>query len=178
MAKRSLASLHGGVAEAPDPTKGGPEQKVDRIDRKMTFSERQSLAYEIEMMERSINQNLNKEKDDPKVMRQLYYKKMLLAKDDELTLSGNAKELAYKELKEIEDVIVKKMPSKNEMWPKNDISLKAQALRHQQAFEAEFDNFRPDAPATGGMVKRWQELKRRLEPDNPNAHNLDSIRPD
>jgi hypothetical protein len=172
---RQLASLR----EAPDPTKGGgPEQKVERIERKMSFSERQSLAYEVEMMERSVNQNLRGEKDDPKVLKQLYYKKMLLAKDDELTYSGNSKELAEKELKEIESVIVPKMPSKNEMWPKNDISLKAQALRHQQAFEAEFDNFKPNAPATGGMVKRWQELKRRLEPDNPNAHNLDSIRPD
>lgn len=179
MAKRTLASL-GGTAEAPDPTKGqgGPEQKVERIDRKMTFGERQSMAHEIEMIERSMSQNLRGEKDDPRIQRQLYYKKMLLAKDDELTFTGNSKQLAERELREIEALIVPKMPSKNEMWPKNDISLKAQALRHQQSFENEFDNFSPNAPATGGMVKRWQELKRRLEPDNPNAHNLDSIRPD
>jgi hypothetical protein len=166
MARRSLASLSGGVAEI-DPTKQ-MERSVEKLDQKLGFSERKSLAHEVEMIERSIAQNLNGEKDDPKVLKQLYHKKMLLAKDDEITFSGDGKDLAYKEIKEIEGRIIPKMPTKNEMWPKNDISDKAKAVRHNLEFQKDYDS----------DIRRWQELKRRLEPDNPNAQNLDNIRPD
>jgi hypothetical protein len=176
MPKRSLASLSGTTQERPDPTKSSPEKQVEKVDRKMTFQEREMLRHEIEMTERSMNQDI-KQADDPRAKKELYRKKMLLAHDDELTFQGNDKELAYHELKEIEKVIVPEMPTKNEMWPKNDISLKAQALRHQQAFEKKFND--PNSGSeTGGLVLRWQELKRRLEPDNPHAQNLDNIRPD
>jgi hypothetical protein len=164
MARRTLSS----VQEMPDPTKVQERRENDPPKDKLGFSERQSLEREIEMIERSINQNLNHEKDDPRVLKQLYQKKLLLAKDDDVTFGGDSKDLAYAELKAIEQRIVPHMPTKNEMWPKNDVSAKAQALRHVQEFEKKY---MPD-------VLRWQELKRRLEPENPHAQNLDNIRPD
>lgn len=176
MAKRSLASLSGTTQERQDPTKSSPEKQVEKVDRKMTFQERESLRHEIELAERSMNQDIS-QRDDPRAKKELYRKQMLLAHDDELTFSGNDRDLAYKELREIEALMVPKMATKNDMWPKNDISVKAQALRKHQAFEKEFDSPNSGMP-TGGLVKRWQELKRRLEPDNPHAQNLDSIRPD
>lgn len=189
MPRRNLASL----LEKPqdDPTKmsdaekagqdtrpRSSQDKVAVIDKKMSFSERESLKREVESMEIQMQADLrDKRSNDPKVLRQYHYKKMLLAHDDELTFSGNDREVALGELKEIEDLLVPEMPSKNEMWPRNDISAKSQALRHQQTFEKKFDN--PDPTIlTGGLVKRWQELKRRLEPENPFAQNLDTIRPE
>lgn len=169
MPKRTLASLSGALSQREDPTKKSPEHEVGKVEKKMSFSEREGLRHEVDMIERSCNQNLNGEKDDPKVLRDLYKKKMLLAHDDELTFHGDSKDVALKELQELEEVIKKEIPSKNEMWPKNDISAKASALRHNLHFQ------RPEMDA---KVHRWQELKRRLEPDNPFAQNLDTIRPD
>ena len=169
MAKRTLASLSGSIAERPDPTKSSPQNSAETVDRKMTFSEREGLRHEIEMAERSCHQNLKGEKDDPRVLRDLYRKKMLLAHDDELTFRGDSKDVALKEALDLEEEIKKEIPSKNEMWPKNDISAKSQAVRHNLHFQ------RPEMDA---KVRRWQELKRRLEPDNPFAQNLDTIRPD
>lgn len=174
MSKRTLASLSGTVMDQLDPTKSmpvesNPEATAEGVDRKMGFSEREGLRHEIEMIERSCNQSLRGEKDDPRVLRDLYKKKMLLAHDDELTFRGDSKDAATKELIELETDIKKEIPSKNEMWPKNDISAKSQAVRHNLHFQ------RPEMDA---KVRRWQELKRRLEPENPFAQNLDTIRPD
>lgn len=171
MPKRTLASLAGpgSVMDRSDPTKSQPQTATESTERKMTFSEREGLKHDIELAERSCQQNLSGEKDDPRVLRDLYKKKMLLAHDDELTFRGDSKDAALKEISELEADIKKEIPSKNEMWPKNDISAKSQAVRHNLHFQ------RPEMDA---KVHRWQELKRRLEPDNPFAQNLDTIRPD
>lgn len=169
MAKRTLASLSGSIMDRQDPTKSQPAPSAEKAERKMTFSEREGLKHEIELAERSCQQNLQGEKDDPRVLRDLYKKKMLLAHDDEMTFRGDSKDVALSELKELEDDIKKEIPSKNEMWPKNDISAKSQAVRHNLHFQ------RPEMDA---KVRRWQELKRRLEPENPFAQNLDTIRPE
>lgn len=192
MPKRNLSSLLDRPEDQDDPTKKSDgmkraedsrskmtmEDRVDLVRDKMSYSDRVALQREVESMERQFEADLRENRTkDPKVVRQYHYKKALLAHDDELTFSGNSREGALKEVKEIEALIVPEMPSKNEMWPRNDISAKAQALRHQQTFERKFDNPDPNV-STGGLVKRWQELKRRLEPENPFAHNLDSIRPE
>jgi len=163
MPKRTLASLMERPVE--DPTKASSSSGVE-ITRKMSFSDRQALMHDIEMSERSLK--ANKDENDPRVLKEIYRKRMLLAQDDEITFSGDQKDLAYKELKEIEDRIKPHMPTKNEMWPKNDITAKSQAVRHNLTFQEKYDK----------DVLRWQELKRRLEPENPHAQNLDLIRPD
>jgi len=187
MPRRTLASL-----PVMDPTKSSPDrpyervvssdEQVERITQKLGYAERQSLVNQIASIERSMEKRERGTPDDPRVLKQLYQMKMQLAHDDELAFQGDDKDWAKKELNEIESVLVKEMPSKNEMWPANGsanaISVKANALRHQQAFERKYHNQTPTAPPTGNMVLRWQELRRRLYPDDPNAHNLDNIRPD
>jgi hypothetical protein len=170
---RTLASLTG---RTEDPTKEAPlEKEIASQDRKMSFDERQAIKHEIEMIERSLSQTKEHE-DDPRMLRDLYKKKMALAHDDELTFGKGSKAMAEAELKELEHKIlhgfngIPGIPSKNEMWPPtNDMSKKEQAKRHNWAFQC---------PEMNAVVHRWQELKRRQEPDNPFAQNLDTIRPD
>lgn len=175
MPRRTLASLTGNTATL-DPTKQPtPQQAVEGVQRKMSFAERQSLQNEIEMTERSLKQLKDGQRDDPRVLKELYRKKMLLAHDDELTFTGASREMAEQEEKELTEKILKGfngipgIPSKNEMWPKNDISVKAQALRHNMQFQC---------PEMDAVVHRWQEVRRRLHPDDPHAQNLDAIRPE
>ena len=94
-------------------------------------------------------------------------KKELLAKDEELIAKGNEKDSIVAELKQLEAIFLKDMPTKNEMWPKSGTVEADRAVQKNMRFHK----------LHGKLVLRWQILKKRLEPDDPWAQSLESIRP-
>ena len=73
-----------------------------------------------------------------------------------------------KKIDMIEEVLKKEMPTRNEMWPKHGSVEAQRALRHNVKFQAERQ----------GLCQEWQEIQKKLNPDDPYAQSLETIRPD
>ena len=155
-----------------DPTKGVPqEEKIGRTRQKLGESERRALNEQINAAEEELRKRkeLSGTPDLSDVTEEIKKKKMILQHDDDLTpKSGMETDRLAARAREIEEVLKKEMPTRNEMWPKHG-SIEAQkALRHNVKFQAE----RSD------LCREWQDIQKKLNPDDPYASSLETIRPD
>ncbi len=140
--------------------------------RKMTVAERESLEQQVRESEDQLRNPdelaIGKELEGSSRMKSSIKKKRLaLQRDEALIPKGAAKDRIYKEIKEIEEEITEHMPSQNEMWRPLGTHESQKAVQKNIRFHALFDH----------KLKRLQDLKRRLEPDDPEAGNLERIRP-
>lgn len=94
-------------------------------------------------------------------------KKALLEKDASLAATSVQKDDIVRCMKQLEDTFVKDMPTRNEMWAKSGTEESDRAVQKNLRFHAKH----------GKLVLEWQKLAKRLEPDDPWAQSLDSIRP-
>lgn len=161
------------VLERPrDPTKRVPvQEKIGRTVEKLGESERRSLADQIRAREEEIlaKKDLSPDADVSDMKREIDHKKMILQRDDDLTpKSDTQRDRLMARAKEIESVIISKMPTKREMWPKTGSVEASQAVRHNLKFQEDYD----------GVCKEWQDIQKKLEPEDPNAPSLERIRPD
>ena len=155
-----------------DPTKNmSEEERIGRNRQKLSESDRQSLENQIAEAEHELKsrKELSGTPDLSDVQAQIKQKKMILQHDDDLTpKSGTEKDRLASRAKAIEEILKKEMPTHNEMWPKHG-SIEAQrALRHNQKFQAE----------RGDLCREWQDIQKKLNPDDPYAASLETIRPD
>jgi len=95
-------------------------------------------------------------------------KKEVLAKDEALIAKGPEKDALVARIKELENQFLKDMPTKNEMWAKTGTEESDRAVQKNLRFHRLHD----------AKLFEWQNLKKRLEPHDPWAQSLDSIRPD
>ena len=155
-----------------DPTKGvSQEEKIGRTRQKLSEAERRSLQEQVGAAEEELRKRkeLSGTPDLADVTEEIRNKKMILQHDDDLTpKSGNERDRMAKRASDIESILKKEMPTRNEMWPKHG-SIEAQrALRHNVKFQAE----------RGEMCREWQDIQKKLNPDDPYAASLETIRPD
>lgn len=160
-----------------DPTKSRPilpEEKIGRIMQKLDATDRNHLENQV----RSDEESLESAKADPMrsqsvdlapIKQRLAHTKMLLHRDDDLRpKSDTSRDRLASRAKEIESIIVPKMPTKREMWPKQG-SIEAQrAVQHNLKYQEKYKH----------LELEWQDIQRKLEPDDPTAHSLELIRPD
>lgn len=92
----------------------------------------------------------------------------ILDKDDQLILRGADKDKALTEIAEIEIVLRKDIPSKNDQW---------QVSRNGFDFEHGVTKVLHWQQINAAAIARWKELKRRLEPDNPFADKIELLMP-
>lgn len=162
--------------DTPDPTKQmSQEERIGRTGRKMEESDRSRIAQEIRNDEEALaaatdpGQKLQSQAVDTAAIRQrLDRNKMILGHDEDLTARDSEKDRLHSRLKEITDILQKNIPSKREMWPKTGSVEAQQAVRHNVRFQEQY----------GALCHEYQELKKRLEPEDPYAHSLELIRPD
>jgi hypothetical protein len=162
--------------EQADPTKQKPlEEQIGTGQRKLEESDRARLRLEVRQDEEAIRaiqdpeQKLRSQSVDvASIKARLDRNKMILGHDDELNASGSEKDRLHARLKEITEILQKNMPTKREMWPKTGSVEAQQAVRHNVRFQEQY----------GALCHEFQELKKRLEPDDPYAHSLELIRPD
>ena len=162
--------------DGPDPTKQPPlEEKIGTGKRKLEESDRARIAEEVRQDEDLLKasqdpqQRLQSQAVDVASIRQrLERNKMILGHDEDLTARDSEKDRLHARLREITDILKKNMPTKREMWPKTGSVEAQQAVRHNVRFQEQY----------GPLCHEYQELKKRLEPDDPYAHSLELIRPD
>jgi len=162
--------------KGPDPTKQvSQEEKIGRGDRKLEESDRSNLRRQVEEDEAILlgstqpeNQLKSQTVDLASVKARYDRNKMILGHDEDLTARDSEKDRLNARLKEITAILQKEMPTKHEMWPKTGSVEAQQAVRHNVKFQEQY----------GALCHEYQELKKRLEPDDPYAHSLELIRPD
>lgn len=160
-----------GYADVVDPTKQvSQEERIGRSGRKLEESDKQSLRLQVAQDEELLSASLKTASTDSAQIRsRLERNKMILAHDDDLTpKSGSEKDRLHARLKDITETLQKNMPTKREMWPKTGSAEAQQAVRHNVRFQEQY----------GPLCHEYQELKKRLEPDDPYAQSLELIRPD
>ena len=155
-----------------DPTKRVPrEEQIGRTNQKLAEPDRRSLGEQIATREEEIRakKDLNPDADVSSMEKEIKDKKMILQHDDDLgPKSDTQRDRLHKRSKEIEEILKKEMPTKNEMWPKPGSSQAQRAVRHNLKFQEE----------RGDLCREWQDIQNKLNPDDPNAQSLELIRPD
>jgi hypothetical protein len=95
-------------------------------------------------------------------------KKEMLDRDSSLVAVGSEKDRIVARIKELQDAFLPDMPTKNEMWAKGGTEESDRAVQKNMRFHRLHDT----------KLFEWQNLKKRLEPHDPWAQSLDSIRPE
>lgn len=156
---------------AKDPTKRVPRQEeIGRTKRKLDADSRRGLEVQIDQREEEIlaKKDLNPDADVSAMRKEIDDKKMILQHDEDLEARGNQKDRMSARVKEIDDVLIKNMPTKREMWPKPGSSEAQQAVRHNLKFQEMYDP----------LVHERMDLINKLNPEDPGAASLELIRPD
>lgn len=154
-----------------DPTKMSKEEKIGRTTQKLGEADRRSLALQVEQREEEIRakKDLSPDADVSEMRKDIDHKKMILQHDDDLRpKSASQTDRLAARAKEIEGIIKKNMPTKREMWPKAGSVEAQQAIRHNLKFQEQYD----------GLCHEWQDIQTKLNPDDPYAQSLETIRPD
>ena len=158
--------------EEKDPTKSvRREEQIGRTVQKLSESDRRGIRMQIEQREEEIRakKDMNPDADVSDMRKEINDKKMIIQHDDDLTpKSDGQKDRLYARSQEIQAILVKEMPTKNEMWPKAGSAQAQQAVRHNMKFQEE----------RGELCREWQDIQNKLNPDDPNAQSLELIRPD
>jgi hypothetical protein len=139
---------------------------------KLSVAERQAIKEQIAAQEEQLN-NVDKlsasgQNGTAEMTADIAKKRELLEKDESLIAKGRMKDEIAARMKAIEHVIRPVMPTKEEMWHKLGTDESNRAIQKNIKFQAKY----------GHLCREWQVLAKRLEPDDPWAQNLDSIRMD
>ena len=137
--------------------------------KKLSVEDRKAIENEVSELEEQLTRaepgnDTAPRPDMLQMIPQLKQKKKnleeMLNKDDDLIAKGPDKDILKKRVKEIEAIIKKDMPTERE-----------QQLREKAGmdFERAVIKTQDHQKRYGGLIQEWQELKRRLEPEDPNA---------
>lgn len=172
MARKSYADVLDKQTAENDPTKGmSEEERIGRTEQKLGESERRALREQKEGLEEELlaRKQLSGNPDLSDVTEKIKKIGMILDHDDDVgPKNGTEKDRLSKRASQLEDILKKEMPTRNEMWPKHGSVESQRALRHNIKFQAE----------RGEMCREWQEIQKKLNPDDPYAQSLETIRPD
>ena len=155
-----------------DPTKTmSEEERIGRTKQKLSESDRRTLREQKQGLEEELHarKQLSGNPDLADLQEKIKKIGMILDHDDDVgPKTATDKDRLAKRASDIEAILKKEMPTRNEMWPKHG-SIEAQrALRHNVKFQAE----------RGDLCKEWQEIQKKLNPDDPYATSLETIRPE
>lgn len=168
MPKRGYADV---VEKDPTKAQKATEERIGQTTQKLNEADRRALHGQIAQREDEIAsaKDLNPDADVSAMKKEIDHKKMILQRDDDLTpKSGLATDRLAARAREIESVLKGKMPTKREMWPKPGTAEAQTAVRHNLKFQEQYDH----------LCKEWQDIQVKLNPDDPFAQSLESIRPD
>jgi Mg2+ and Co2+ transporter CorA len=138
--------------------------------RKMSTTERKQVEREINELEDQLKQTESSDGTTPRpqhlqavpqIKARITKLESLLEKDDDLIPTGSEKDRLLLRKKELEAIIKKEMPTEREQAMRVSIS--------QQAFEEAVNKTVHHQKKYGAFIQEWQEICRRLEPDDPNA---------
>lgn len=139
--------------------------------QKLSVAEREAMRLQIEAQEEQLRNpeglQASGQNGVEEMKADIRKKKDVLAKDEDLIAKGTDKDKIAARIKQLEASFLPDMPTRNEMWAKSGTEEGDRAVQKNLRFH------RLHAP----KLQEWQTLKKRLEPDDPWAQSLDSIRP-
>lgn len=135
---------------------------------KMSVSEIETLKEQTSDFEEIIHSDEGQveSRDQSSIREQLRKNKLILQRDQELVARGSKKDAIIREIKQIEDQIARERPTRAMMSLRPGDDDFNKAVRLNVEFQKKF----------GPLMARLKDLKRRLEPDDPEAGNLERIR--
>lgn len=149
----------------PLPSKR-PVEKLTPADRERFEEKRGDLEDQLRIIKSGESQAAESLSRSV-VERDLAKTSKLLEQDEEAIARGREKDKIAREAKELEAELREAMPSHNDMWPTRLGTMESErAVQRQMAFESKY----------GEKARRWQNLQRRLEPEDPFASSLERIR--
>lgn len=138
---------------------------------KLSVAEREALKEQVSRQEEQLQNpeglHASGQNGVDEMKADIAKKKAVLAKDEQLIAKGPEKDRIAARIKELERSFLPDMPTRNEMWAKSGTEEGDRAVQKNIRFHRLHDK----------EVFEWQNLKKRLEPDDPWAQSLDSIRP-
>lgn len=138
---------------------------------KLSVAEREALKEQVnrqkEQLENPERLQSSGQNGTEEMKADIRKKMEVLAKDDSLVAKGPEKDRFAARLKELQAKFLPDMPTRNEMWAKAGTEEGDRAVQKNMRFHR----------LHGKELAEWQSLKKRLEPDDPWAQSLDSIRP-
>lgn len=152
--------------------RGRQKMSLSDVAKKLSAQDSESLRKDIERMENQLKPSnpsddfYNPGVQDPgAIKKQIEHKKMVLDNDEDLRARGGEKDRLFGRQQEIEDILKKHKPSHKEMWAK-DPSDFSRAVQHNVSYQ---EKYQP-------LEHELQNIRVRLEPDDPNAHSLEYLR--
>jgi hypothetical protein len=140
--------------------------------QKLSVTEREAIKQQIASQEEQLDNPerlaISGQNATSEMKENVLKKKIILQKDDDLIARGTEKDRLFARLKEIELILIPNMPTKNQMWAKSGTEESDRAVQKNLLFRSKY----------GKLASEWQNIKKRLEPDDPWAQSLDSIRPE
>lgn len=139
---------------------------------KLAVADREALEQEIERDEMqlknpdqlAIGRNLA---GAGRMKQSILRKREILQRDENLVATGRAKDKLWSRAKEIERILRQHMPSRSEMWRKTGTAASDEAIRKNMHFQKTY----------GPLLKELQDIRRRLEPQDPGAGSMEYLRP-
>lgn len=144
----------------------GPRQDV----KKMSVNEIASVkeqTQDLEAVLRNVDGIDTGLQDRGALQRKVNRNKFIIQRDEAFIAKGRQKDAIAREIKQIEAMIVNERPTRRMMETKPGTPEFSKAVQANIAFQKKFGKF----------MFRLKDLKRRLEPHDPNASNLEMIRP-
>lgn len=142
--------------------------KVEKLSVDERYAINEQIASQEEQLSNPEKLSTSGQNATSEMKENVDKKKLLLQKDDALIARGIDKDRLFARLKEIQSILIPNMPSKNEMWAKAGTEESDRAVKKNLLFRSKY----------GSLASEWQNIKKRLEPDDPWAQSLDSIRPE
>ncbi len=135
-------------------------------DRVRTQEQAEALKDQIRDID-SRDTNAAESLDRGMIQKRLQKAEAILEKDDGLVAKGVQKDRLAKRAEEIEKELKENMPTHDEMWAKSGTVEMERAVRKNQDFENRY----------GDKVREWQDIQRRLEPEDSTHSYVERIRP-
>lgn len=150
------------------PNQARQIEKLTSGDKERMEQERAELKDQMTAINRGETSTARDAIDSSIVQKNLNRTEEMLARDEALIAKGRDKDKLQREAKALEEELRQNMISHNEAWPTRMGTIEAErAIQKQMRFETQY----------GEKARRWQNIQRRLEPNDPDAGNLDRIRP-
>lgn len=115
-----------------------------------------------------------RERDITPILRQLKEDKKILSELSAPTVSNQEKNALLKQCRKLEKNIKIGMPTFDEMMGKRKTN--PDKSKYQEAIPSIVDKNIKWTLAKNPLVREWKRIKRILEPDDPNATNVENLR--
>lgn len=144
-----------------------PQSKIT----KMSTDEVAGLKQEVEEREEILKNvdGLGTElQDKSRMAEDVRRKKMIIQRDEDMAARGKDKDRIAREIRDLEEQVVSERPTTEEMNYPLGSRESQRAVEKNIAFHKKH----------GATMVKIQDLRRRLEPEDPMAGNLEHVRPD